>query len=366
MLINKDDFLKKITLASRFTSTRFSSNVLLSGVFLKKEKQTLHFYATNLNYYYHSFIKVEEDREDFEIVLEPKKIIDFLSFFSVNKIDFAVEKTKVIISHDKNRGEFPLYPKEDFPLPPKIEGKKQTIKAAFLRESFPLVLFSCSSDESRPVLTGVNLLTDEENVVLVGTDGFRLSLLKTKKEVDFPNVIIDSGFLNEVLYFIDKEEEVGFSYSEKEKTLYFQIEDNDLYSRIIEGDYPPFEKVIPAQEGKTKVFVDKESFLRNLKLISVFTRDFSNVVIFDIKKDGVYLRPKTEEEKNNNQAFLEAQVRGEEVKVAFNHKFLIDFLNHFKQKELVFEIIRPDAPVVFKDPEKDNFLHIIMPVRIQE
>jgi DNA polymerase sliding clamp subunit (PCNA homolog) len=201
---------------------------------------------------------------------------------------------------------------------------------------------------------------------LVGTDGFRLSLLKTKKEVDFPNLIVDSGFLNEVLYFIDKEEEVGFSYLEKEKTLYFQIEDNDLYSRIIEGDYPPFEKVIPAQEGKTKVFVDKESFLRNLKLISVFTRDFSNVVIFDIKKDGVYLRPKTEEEKNNNQAFLEAQVRGEEVKVAFNHKFLIDFLNHFKQKELVFEIIRPDAPVVFKDPEKDNFLHIIMPVRIQE
>jgi len=364
MLIKKDDFLKKITLASRFTSTRFSSNVLLSGVFLKKEKQTLHFYATNLNYYYHSFIKVSEG-EDFEIVLEPKKIMDFLSFFSANQIDLIIEKTKVVISYEKNRGEFPLYPKEDFPLPPKIEGKKQTIKAAFLRESFPLVLFSCSSDESRPVLTGVNLLTDEENVVLVGTDGFRLSLLKTKKEVDFPNVIIDSGFLNEVLYFIDKEE-VGFSYLEKEKTLYFQIEDNDLYSRIIEGDYPPFEKVIPAQEGKTKVFVDKESFLRNLKLINVFTRDFSNIVIFDIKKDGIYLRPKTEEEKNNNQAFLEAQVKGEETKVAFNQKFLLDFLNHFKQKEVFFEILRPDAPVVFKEPEKDNFLHIIMPVRIQE
>jgi len=365
MLIKKDDFLKKITLASRFTSTRFSTNVLLSGVFLKKEKHLLHFYATNLNYYYHSFIKVG-DGEDFEVVLEPKKIIDFLSFFSANQVDFVVEKTKVIISYEKNRGEFPLYPKEDFPLPPKIEEKEQKIKASFLKESFPLVLFSCSNDESRPVLTGVNLSTDEENLVLVGTDGFRLSLLKTKKEADFPNVIIDSGFLNEVLYFIDKEEEVGFSYSEKEKTLYFQIEDNDLYSRIIEGDYPPYEKVIPAQEGKTKVFVDKESFLRNLKLINVFTRDFSNIVIFDIKKDGVYLRPKTEEEKNNNQAFLEAQVKGEEVKVAFNHKFLLDFLNHFKQKEVGFEVLRPDAPVVFKDPKNDNFLHIIMPVRIQE
>jgi len=364
MTIKKDDFLKKITLASRFTSTRFSNNILLSCVFLKKEKNLLHFYATNLNYYYHSFIKTNEG-EDFEVILEPKKIIDFLSFFSSNKIDFIIEKTKIIISHEKNRGEFPLYSKEDFPLPPKINEKKQIIKTSFLKENLPLVLFSCSSDESRPVLTGVNLLTQEDDLVLVGTDGFRLSILKTKKEVDFPNVIVDSEFLKEVLYFIDKEEEAHFSYSEKEKTLYFKIDDNDLYSRTIEGDYPPYEKVIPTQEGKTNAFVDREAFLRNLKLISVFTRDFSNIVIFDIKKDGIYLRPKTEED-NNNQAFLEAQVKGENIKVAFNNKFLLDFLNHFKEKDVCFEILKPDAPVVLKSVKKDNFLHIIMPVRIQE
>jgi len=365
MQIKKDEFLKKLVFASRFTSLRFSTNILLSGVFLKKEKEKLHFYSTNLNYYYHSFMKVD-DGDDFEIVVEPKKLIEFLSFFSADKIDFQVEKTKLIISYDKNRGEFSLFSKEDFPLPPKIEEKKQRIKTVFLKESLPLVLFACSNDESRPVLTGVNFSTDEESLVMVGTDGFRLSILKTKKEINLDKLIVDSGFLNEVLYFVDKEEEVVFSYSEKEKIVYFQIENHELYSRIIEGDYPPYEKVIPAQEGNTKVIVEKESFLRNVKMISVFTRDFSNIVVFDIKKEGVYLRPRTEEEKNNNQAFLEGDIKGEETKIAFNHKFLLDFLNHFKEKEVFFEILRPDAPVVFKNPQKDNFLHIIMPVRIQE
>jgi len=365
MKIKKDEFLKKLIFASRFTSNRFSTNILLSGIFLKKEKEYLHFYSTNLNYYYHSFIKINEG-EDFEIVLEPKKIIEFLSLFSADKIDLQIEKTKVIVSHEKNRGEFSLYQKDDFPLPPKNEVKKQKIKTSFLKQNLPLVLFACSSDDSRPVLTGINFTTDDENLILVGTDGFRLSVLRTKKEINLPNVIIDSSFLNEVLYFINKEEEVVFSYLEKEKTVFFQIENNNLYGRIIEGDYPPFEKVIPSQEGKTKIFAEKEVFLRSLKLISVFTRDFSNVVIFDIKKEGVYLRPKTDEEKNNNQVFLEAQVKGEEMRVAFNHRFLLDFLNHFKEKEVFFEVLRPDAPVAFKNPQKNNFLHIIMPVRIQE
>jgi len=365
MLIKKDVFLKKLVLASRFTSTRFSTNILLSGVFLKKEGQFLHFYATNLNYYYHSFIRINEG-EDFDLVLEPKKIIDFLSYSSADKINFSIEKTKVVFSYEKNCGEFPLYPKEDFPLPPKIDEKKQIIKTSFFKQNLPLVLFACSNDDARPVLTGINFSTNEEDLFLVGTDGFRLSLLKTKKEINFPNIIVDSGFLNEVLFFAEKEEDVSFSYSEKEKMIYFKIEDNDLYGRIIEGDYPPYEKVIPTQEGKTKVFVDRESFLRNLKLINVFTRDFSNIVIFDIKRDGVYLRPKVEDEKNKNQAFLEAEIKGEETRLAFNQKFLLDFLNHFKQKEVFFEIFRPDAPVVFKDPKKNNFLHVIMPIRVQE
>jgi DNA polymerase-3 subunit beta len=210
----------------------------------------------------------------------------------------------------------------------------------------------------------VNFVSEDGKMLLVGTDGFRLSLLKVEKEIDLPNMIVSASFLREVLSLLTKEEKIFFSYSKDEKAVYFKIGNIELYSRVIEGEYPPFEKVIPTQEGKTKIVVEKESFLQNLKLISVFSRELSNIVILDVKKDGVYLRPKTEEETTKNQAFLEAYMKGEEIKVAFNIKFLLEFLNHVFGERIVVEILQPDAPVSFKDEEKENFLHIIMPVRI--
>jgi DNA polymerase-3 subunit beta len=363
MIVKKDDFLKNLKLASRFVASRLSSNVLLSGVYLKKEKKLLHFYSTNLNFYFHSILEVK-DEKNFDLVVEPKNIIDFLSYLNKNEFDLLIEDKKIVIKAEKNQGEFPLFPKEDFPLPPTINEKQQEIKKEILEKNLPLVLFACASDESRPVLTGVNFVSEDEKMLLVGTDGFRLSLLKVEKEIDLPNMIVSASFLREVLGLLTKEEKIFFSYSKDEKAVYFKIDNIELYSRIIEGEYPPFEKVIPTQEGKTKLVVEKESFLQNLKLISVFSRELSNIVILDIKKDGVYLRPKTEEETTKNQAFLEAYMKGEEIKVAFNIKFLLEFLNHVLGERILIEILRPDAPVSFKDEEKENFLHIIMPVRI--
>jgi len=367
MILKKEELLKKLSFASRFIGSSFSTNALLSGILLKKEKKILNFFSSNLNFYFHSFLNLDDtSNDDFEIIVEPKKIVDFLSYLTTSEVNFVIEEKKLIIKAGKNQGEFPFFSNKDFPLPPKIEEKKQEIKTDFLKENLSLVLFSCATDETRPVLTGVNFSEQEDSLLIVGTDGFRLSLLKIKKQISFPQVIIASTFLKEVLYFTATEEKVFFSYSEKEKMIYFKTGEVDLYSRIIEGTYPPFEKVIPTQEGKTKIVVEKDIFLQNLKLINVFTREFSNLVVFDIKKEGVYLRPKTEGKNEGNQSFFEAEVKGEEVKVAFNIRFLLDFLNHFQGKRVYFEVLRPDAPVVFKDEKREDFLHIIMPVRIQE
>jgi len=369
MIIKKEDFLKNLKLASRFTSSKLSSNTLLSGVYIKKEKKTLHFYATNLNFYFHSTLNTHlntQEEKKINLVVEPKNIIDFLSYLPQSEIELIVEDKKVVIKSEKNQGEFPLFPKEDFPLPPKIEEKQQEIRKEILEKNLPMVLFACASDETRPVLTGVNFSSDDDKIVLVGTDGFRLSLLSIKKEINLPKIIVSASFLREVLGLLNKEDKVFFSYSKEEKIIYFKINNIELYSRIIEGEYPPFEKVIPSQEGKTSFAVERDLFLQSLKLISVFSREFSNIVILDVKKDGVYLKPKTEEKITKNQAFLEAEVKGEEIKVAFNIKFILEFLNHVLGRRVVVEILRPDAPVCFRDEKKEDFLHIIMPVRISD
>lgn len=164
--------------------------------------------------------------------------------------------------------------------------------------------------------------------------------------------------------FVDDDEETEMSYLEKERIVYFKVGDKEFYTRMIEGDFPPYEKVIP-EDRKTTVVVDREELLQNVKLASVFARDFSSIVIFDFKKGGLSIRPKTDQD-GDNTTYQDVEMDGEDQKVAFNFKFLTDFLSNVSTKKVNVEILRSDAPVAFRLPDNKDFLHIIMPVRVQE
>ena len=323
LILPKEEFLKKINYALHFTSTKISNINYIQGIFLKGEKNIIHIYSTNLSYYFHTTVKTEKT-EDFSLIIEPRKVIDFLNLLPPGKITLEINDKKINIKQGNINGEFPLIEGKDFPIPPKIEEKKQRINTDFLLKNLPLVLFSTSNDESRPVLTGVNFLVEEDNILMVSTDGFRLSLLRLKKEIDIPSLIIPVSFLNEVLNFIKKEKEIDFFYSSEEKMIKIKTDDLEFFSRLIEGDFPPFEKVIPNQTT-TSVELDKEEFLRNVKLVAIFSRDYSNIIILKIKKNGLFFQPKIDKQEKDitNQ---EIKMKGEEIRIAFNYKFLLDLL----------------------------------------
>ena len=361
--IQKEFFLENLALAVKFTSSKFTAQTALSGVYLKIEKEEIHFYSSNLNSYFHSLNKMETQGKA-DLTIEPRKIIEFVSLLPPGKVEFDIQEKQVVLLSGKTKGAFPLLSATDFPLPPKIKGTGQKLKADFLSKSLPLVLFATSQDETRPTLNGVQFQTNGE-IVMVATDGFRLSLIREKKDIDFPSVIVPGDFLEEVLHNLEGQKETVFSYSEEEKMVMFKVGEKEFYSRLIQGEFPAYEKVIPA-ESTTSAIVDREELLRNIKLISIFAREFSNVVILDFKKGSLSLRPKIENQKEENIAVQEGEIKGTEQKIAFNFRFLLEFLSRVSAKKIVIEILRPDAPAAFKLEGNPNYLHIIMPVRIQE
>ncbi|HRN70476.1 MAG TPA: DNA polymerase III subunit beta, partial [Candidatus Woesebacteria bacterium] len=198
---------------------------------------------------------------------------------------------------------------------------------------------------------------------IVSTDGFRLSFLKEKQKGDFSNMIIPANFLHEIVKNAKDVKNVSFVYSKKENIVLFKIENEDFYSRLIDGEFPPYERVIPS-EKKTTVELNRDELLRNTKLISIFARDYSNVIIYEFSKNGLTLRPK-EEGNKENATLQEIVFEGEDQTVAFNFRYVVDFLNNIKSEEIIIELLRPDAPVVFKAKGNEQFFHIIMPIRIQ-
>ncbi|PIP63887.1 DNA polymerase III subunit beta [Candidatus Roizmanbacteria bacterium CG_4_9_14_3_um_filter_33_18] len=361
--LQKNEFLEKIELSSRFTSSKLSSSTSLQGVCLIGEEKNIHFYSTDLNYYYHSILK-NENNNKFKIIIEPKKIIEFLSLLPEVKIEIEIKEKAIVITQGKIKGQFPLFSDADFPFPPKNTEERQKIKTSFFKENLPFLFFAASTDETRPVLTGVNFVTNNEDLQLVATDGFRLSLLTLKKDLPFSSMIIPTGFLINTQRLINNEKEIEFSYLKNEKLLAFFIGENDIYVRMIEGEYPPFEKVIPI-EKKTTVTIDADEFLRSVKLVSVFSREFSNIIIMEVEKGSVKFIPKVGQGEEDV-VYQEAKIEGETQKIAFNYKYLIDFLNQASKKKVIIELLRSDAPAVFKIEGVNNFFHIIMPVRIQE
>jgi DNA polymerase-3 subunit beta len=362
--LSKTELSEKLSLASRFTSNKLATSTALQGVYLKSDGTDLHLYATDLNIYFHTRLPIPVN-EQFQTVIDPRKILEFLQFLPPGDVSIEIQEKQVTMKQGKTKGNFPIIVGDDFPLPPALSDEhKKKLDVSFLTERLPRILFSASKDDARPVLTGVNFVPAEGELTIVTTDGFRLSLIREQKLSGFPAMIVPASFLQEILKGAKDAKEVSFGYSEKEKLVSFHIGTDEYYSRLIDGEFPPYERVIPSDVSTTAI-VEKTEFLRNIKLISVFARDFSNVVVCEFGNGQIIMRPKKEGNEENT-AVMDAEIEGDTQKIAFNFRYLLDFLNHIDGKTFKIEILRPEAPIALKHEKDETYLHIIMPVRIQE
>ncbi len=134
-----------------------------------------------------------------------------------------------------------------------------------------------------------------------------------------------------------------------------------MVSRLIEGKFPDFEKIIP-KKGETKVRWDREEFARAVKTASIFARDSANMVKIKIDKKECLVSANADQV-GENTSRLSGRIEGKTNETAFNYKYLTDFLNSLEGEEVFFEMRGPLSPGVFKGAR--GFLHIIMPVRVQ-
>jgi len=363
LTIDKGLFFESVQTAYKFSSDKINTPSALQGIYVLLDKENLHLYATDLNAFCHITIPMKTTKK-VDFFTEPKKLMEFLQVLPAGEIDIEIKDTGIQIVQGKTKGNFQLIDAKDFPQPPELTEKEQMIKSTFLTERLSRLLFTASTDEARPVLTGVNFVATDGELTLVATDGFRLSVVKEKRAGAFSSMIVPSEFLREMLRQTKGQKEIGFTFSEKEQIVRFAIGQKEFYSRLIDGEFPPYERVIP-EEKKTTVTLNKDELLQNTKIISIFARDYSNVIVYDFSEKGLLLSPKKEANAENT-TMQDIQIEGEPVRVAFNYRYLLDFLNNVSSDEIVIELLRSDTPTLFKVKGDESFFHIIMPVRIQE
>src|SRR3989344_3770221 len=208
-------------------------------------------------------------------------------------------------------------------------------------------------------------LEKDEKIDFVATDGFRLSLkkiigkniLKGQKSLIIPAKIITDALSL-------KGEDISMFVYEGSNQIVFETENVVLIGRIINGEFPNYERVVPAS-SKTKIILDKQVLEQNLRFSSVFARESANIVRFKVEGEKVKIYAKSAG-LGEGEAVIDAEKSGEDNEIAFNVKFVMDILKNIESQSVIIELSSALEPAVFKTEDDQDFLHIIMPVRLQE
>lgn len=360
----QENLTKALLIASRFASTR-AQLPILGNLLLKAGKTKLTIVSTNLEISTSTQIGANTEKEG-EIAVPGRTLSEIVANLPPGDIFLEVEREQLKIKSENFVATVLGMNASDFPPVPQSIDKKiaLSLPPGELAKALSPVLFSASVDETRPTLTGVLFIFDGKELTLVATDGFRLSqnkilLSKTEKS---QKIILPKSTLLEILRLVS-EGELTFSFNQAERQAVFEVGETILSSRVIEGDFPNFEKIIP-KESLSKITTDKEDFLRGVKLASVFARESANIVKVWVKKEGLTISAEAASA-GSQETKIEAKVEGDEIEIAFNYRFLEEILQALPGDTVSFSLSGPAAPAVFTDPGSPNFLHLIMPVRLQ-
>lgn len=366
--ILQDKFSKALSIASRFTSNRAQLPVL-ANILLKAEKNTLTVSSTNLETSVSINVGAKIQKEG-EVTVPSKTLFDVVNNLKTETIDLVGEKEQILIKSDSFESTVLGMNSSDFPETPSSLGKGiVSVEAAELVSCLSKTLFSVSVDETRPILTGALMALKKGKMEVVSTDGFRLSRKSLKATGSFEKfeIIVPKNILSEMLKLSASVETVRFAYKKNESQIIFEVGDTILSSRVIEGEFPDYNKIIP-KDSKIDIIVDKEELLNSVKLASVFSRDSSNIVKFKLKKNTLYLEAESKmygHQKSSVDVKVEKGKTDKEYEILFNHRFLEDFLNAAESEDVVLKFNDPNSSGVFLDTTDPKYLHLIMPVKMQ-
>ncbi len=339
---------------------------VLSNLLLEATDKGLYIYSTNLEI----GVKIKipaKIGENGAVCVPGKQFIEAISSLPKDKVVISIEKDTLKLVCRQNSISFQTIAKEEFPSIFEQKGEKiKTFSEQELGNIFSKLTFAVSLDESRPELTGILFSQKKGHVDFVATDGFRLSFKRLKgydifKEEE--SMIFPSKLITEALLLKESKGITMYVY-EKANQVLFETEDTILVGRLINGEFPNYERVIPAS-GKTKIIVDSEDFMQKLRLSSIFARESANIVNIKVEKGTIKIHARSSGV-GEGEAVLEGKQEGEDNEIAFNVKFLLDLLKNLSNKNVTMQLSSAVEPALFRTEDDPDFLHIIMPVRVQE
>jgi DNA polymerase-3 subunit beta len=367
----QEDLNKSLGWVVRIVSTRGQLSIL-ANVLLEADTDGLTVSATNLEL----GIRVNVGGKitvNGAITVPARNLAEFVGTLPTEPVNLEKEGEKLKIGTGKFWGVFAGIAAAEFPVLPKlgVKGKmKMSVKKEMIEEIAKQLVFAAATDESRPVLTGIQFLVEGDKLMVTATDGFRLSRKSFKRELGGNDqgwgegLILPARAIAELSRITaeGKKENIEMEIVGGNSQVIFGYDRVQLVSRVLEGNFPDVVKIIPT-EHKTEVIVDKEELIAAIRAAAIFARDSSNIVRFVIGRAGLIVKAASQQT-GESESRIEAEIIGDEGEIAFNYRYVLEFLGSIDEERVKFWMSGNLAPGVWRGEKDENLTHLIMPVRL--
>jgi DNA polymerase III subunit beta len=368
-----------LSMVGRAVATR-STLPVLSNILLSTEESRLKLSATNLEIGINCWVPAKVEREG-ATTIPARLLTDFVNSLSGEKVDLElITRTQTLnVKSMRSEANIKGIDAQEYPLI-LIPDDEEPIRIGVeeLQQMIDRVAFAAATDESRPVLTGVQAELGPEQFTFAAADSYRLSVSSMPLErgpESQMNVIIPARALQELRRITGDSKIVEVRVASNRNQIFFHLDSGDshlesvdLVSQLVDGAFPDYKQIIP-QSYSTRTVVSTDEFLKAVRTAAIFARDAANICQLHVAPNGSegfgrLIVTANSAEYGDNVSELDARVEGPPIDIAFNARYLQEALGVIDTPEVVLETRDPSNPGVIRPVRDGNFTHIIMPMQV--
>ncbi len=369
----QENLAKGLSIVSRAVASR-STLPVLGNILIATDQSRLRLSATNLELAITCWIGAKVDEEG-STTVPAKTFNDIVNSLPGGPVDMAlnIRTQSLNVRGGAFVNDVKCIDAQEFPIVPQADVSNGiNLNVTDLREMIDQVVFAAATDDARPILTGVLVKVEDSNVLFAATDGFRLAVRTAHLSTPVREpvtAIVPARALAELSRVAgDQEEAAVMTMPPGRGQVIFHLKDVELVSQLIEGTFPPYQNIIP-KSYTTRTVMTTAAFLKACKAADIFARENAHTARFKIAPGGE-LAPGTLEisaqaaETGSNEAKLDATIEGNGLEISFNVKYLVDVLNVLPTQNVALETSQATSPGVVRPVGEDDFLYVVMPMRI--
>ena len=380
----QENLARGLGVVGRAVASR-STLPITQNVMLSSDQGMLRLSATNLEIAITTWIGAMIEEEG-AITVPHRLVADLVNSLPSDRIDLDLRGpdpddpsagvgSVLHISCGRSRTHINGASADDFPPIPQVDsGFATNIDPSVLRQGIGLVAFSAASDESRPVLTGVEFKLEESNIIMAAADGFRLAVYTgqlSEPVADALKVIVPARTMQEIQRLASEQSApVQVTLSPEKGQVMFKLEHVEVVSQLLQGNFPNYDQLIP-ERYETRAVMELDDLKRATQSAAVFARDGSNIVRLEMTPqesgEGGQLKvsARSEEVGDNLDELDIDQLDGEDAKIAFNVRYLMEIVNVLGRGKVALEVTNSSSPGVFRPADSDRYVHVVMPMYVQ-